>query len=81
MLGTEGRKELRARSKTSAGQFNINTENLGSIPVIVPPLQLQHEFIRRIAAVETLKTAHRASLAGLDALFAVLQHHAFRGKL
>jgi choline dehydrogenase-like flavoprotein len=27
MLGPEGRRLLRARSKTSAGQFNINTED------------------------------------------------------
>jgi type I restriction enzyme S subunit len=31
--------------------------------------------------VEKLKTAQRASLAELDALFAALQHRAFRGKL
>jgi type I restriction enzyme S subunit len=81
MLGTEGRRELRSRSKTSAGQFNINTENLGSIAVPLPPLPLQYDFARRAAAVENLKTAHRASLAELDALFASLQHCAFRGEL
>jgi type I restriction enzyme S subunit len=81
MLGTEGRRELRSRSKTSAGQFNINTEHLGAIAVPVPPLSLQHDFARRVAAVEKLKTAHRASLAGLDALFAALQNRAFRGEL
>jgi type I restriction enzyme S subunit len=31
--------------------------------------------------VETLKSAHRTSLAELDALFASLQHRAFRGEL
>ena len=31
--------------------------------------------------VEKLKTAQRASLAELDALFATLQHRAFRGEL
>jgi len=41
----------------------------------------QHEFARRVTAVERLKTAHRASLAELDALFATLQHRAFRGEL
>jgi hypothetical protein len=34
---------------------------------------------RTIAAVETLKAARRKSVAGLDALFASLQHRAFRG--
>ena len=39
------------------------------------------EFARRVTAVEKLKTAHRAHLAELDALFASLQHRAFRGEL
>lgn len=39
------------------------------------------EFARRVTAVEALKTAQRASLAELDALFATLQHRAFRGEL
>ncbi len=47
----------------------------------LPALPLQQEFARRIAAVERLKSAHRAHLAELDALFASLQHRAFRGEL
>jgi type I restriction enzyme S subunit len=81
LLGAEGRRQLRSRSKTSAGQFNINTESLGTIPVSLPPLPLQREFARRVRAVEKLKTAQRASLAELDALFASLQHRAFRREL
>lgn len=49
--------------------------------MIVPPVELQREFARRVQAVEKLKTAQRASLAELDALFASLQHRAFRGEL
>jgi type I restriction enzyme S subunit len=51
------------------------------IEMILPPLALQQDFARRIAAVEKLKATHRASLAELDALFASLQHRAFRGEL
>jgi type I restriction enzyme S subunit len=52
----------------------------------VPPAEagtpyVQHEFARRITAVEKLKRAQRASLAELDPLFATLQHRAFRGEL
>ena len=43
----------------------------------IPPIELQREFARRVRAVEKLKTAQRASLAELDALFASLQHRAF----
>ena len=52
-----------------------------SFQIPVPPIELQREFARRVAAVEKLKTAQRAALAELDALFASLQHRAFRGEL
>ena len=81
LLGAEGRRQLLARSKTSAGQFNINTESLGVILIPVPPISLQQVFARQVTALEKLKTSHVASLAELDALFAALQHRAFRGEL
>jgi type I restriction enzyme, S subunit len=59
----------------------ITLSRLRELPVQVPPMSLQCDFARRIAAVETLRTAHRASIAELDALFAVLQHRAFRGEM
>jgi len=51
------------------------------IDMFLPPLTLQHEFARRVAAVKKLKTTHQASLAELDGLFAALQFRAFRGEL
>jgi type I restriction enzyme, S subunit len=54
---------------------------LEGITLLEPSLPLQREFTRRFRAVEKLKTAQRASLAELDALFASLQHRAFRGEL
>ena len=53
----------------------------GFAEFLLPPLPLQREFARRVQAVEKLKTAQRASLAELDALFATLQYRAFRGEL
>ena len=49
--------------------------------VHVPPIPLQREFARRVTAVAALKTAQRAALAELGALFATLQHRAFCGEL
>jgi len=51
------------------------------VRLLVPPIELQREFARRVGAVEKLKTAQRASLAELDALFDSLQYRAFRGEL
>jgi type I restriction enzyme S subunit len=48
---------------------------------ILPPLALQQRFAAVVESVERQKSAQRAHLAELDALFAALQHRAFRGEL
>jgi len=70
----------KSKSKT-ATMTTIDQTALCSIPVMLPLFALQQEFARRVSALEKLKAAHRASLAEMDALFASLQHRAFRGKL
>jgi type I restriction enzyme S subunit len=62
-------------------RVRISMGRLRGLEVPLPPLDLQREFARRVAAVEKLKTAQRAALAELDGLFASLQHRAFRGEL
>jgi type I restriction enzyme S subunit len=62
-------------------QANISNGDVLELELPLPPIELQREFARRVSAVEKLKAAQRASLAELDALFATLQHHAFRGEL
>jgi type I restriction enzyme S subunit len=59
----------------------INVTRLKSLEVLVPPVEAQREFERRALAVEKCKVVHSASLAEMDALFAALQHRAFRGGL
>jgi len=76
-----GRRHLLRAGKTTSGLNTISVSEVRAAPVAVPPLALQQEFARRVAAVEKLKTAHRASLAELDVLFATLQYRAFRGEL
>jgi type I restriction enzyme, S subunit len=60
---------------------HLNVKELRNLPVPLPPLPLQREFAHSVAAVDKLKASHRASLAEMDALFASLQHRAFRGEL
>ena len=60
---------------------HINIRDIIAFQIPVPPLIKQQEFARRVQAIEQLKTIHRESLAHLDALFASLQHRAFRGEL
>src|ERR1035437_3767331 len=65
--------ELKRISKGTNTKY-LTMELLNRIRVQVPPIELQREFARRAGVVEKLKTAQRASLAELDALFATLQH-------
>ena len=74
------RDQINARA-TGSTVRGIRQRELRKVMLPVPPIPLQREFARRVTAVEALKTAQRASLAELDALFATLQHRAFRGDL
>jgi type I restriction enzyme S subunit len=65
----------------TVSQPTLNIKQLAETTVVLPPMELQREFARRVGVVEKLETAQRASLAELDALFATLQHRAFRGAL
>lgn len=62
-------------------RLRISMGRLRELSVPVPPLNLQRAFAARVAAIDKLKAEHRAHLAKLDALFASLQHRAFRGEL
>jgi type I restriction enzyme S subunit len=76
-----GRRHLLKAGKTTTGLNTISVSDVRGAPLALPPLEIQEDLARRIAAVEKLKSAQRASLAELDALFASLQHRAFRGEL
>ena len=61
---------------------NINAQEYGhEMHIPVPSIEIQEEFCQCVAAVERLRTAHRAFLNEINALFAALQHRAFRGEL
>jgi type I restriction enzyme S subunit len=60
---------------------HLTGEKLRNLPVPLPPLPLQQSFAAAVESIEKQKARHREQLAGLDALFASLQHRAFRGEL
>lgn len=76
-----GRRALRERCKTSAGQYNINTEGLGSIPV--PEIKKEHQdkFAVRKANIEEKMDIFNEGLQQSEVLFNSLQQRAFRGEL
>jgi type I restriction enzyme S subunit len=70
-----------ANSERTAGQSGVNLALLDAYPAYVPPVELQQTFAAQIATIGNLQTSHFTHLAKLDALFASLQHRAFRGEL
>jgi type I restriction enzyme S subunit len=80
LTAREVRDQINARA-TGSTVRGIRQRELRKVMIPVPPFKLQCAFARRVETVERLKTAQRASLAEFDALFASLQHRAFRGKL
>ena len=54
---------------------------LNRMPILVPPLDLQHRFAAIVESVEQQKASQRAHLEELDTLFASLQSRAFQGEL
>lgn len=82
MIYPSKRREIQKLAGGSAGSMpNISKARLLTTEIEVPPITMQREFASRVEAVEKLKSAQGASLAELDALFASLQHRAFRGEL
>lgn len=75
------KRQIGVAAKQAVNQASINQTDVSAFQINIPPLALQQTFVRRIAAVEKLKATHRAALTELDALFASLQHRAFRGEL
>jgi type I restriction enzyme S subunit len=76
-----GKRYFLRSAKQTTGIASINMSQLRGFPLIIPPRTLQLRFADRIAAAERLRARQRASIAALDALFASLQHRAFRGEL
>jgi type I restriction enzyme S subunit len=68
-------------SVTGTAQPKLTRASLDRLPFLYPARERQDAFSAHIEKIDTLKTYHRAHLAKLDALFASLQHRAFRGEL
>jgi type I restriction enzyme S subunit len=75
------RAYFRSVSKTTSGLNTINMSNVKALPVIVPPLAQQDEFVGILLSAERAGNAQCRHLQKLDELFAALQRHAFDGSL
>lgn len=69
------------RAAKGAIMSGLNMGIIAEMPVALAPLSLQHQFERRQRSIFELRAKQLASLNKLDALFASLQHRAFRSEL
>ena len=75
------RKPWMKRRATQTTLPYLNKSNCNSIPIVLPPLDLQQRFAEIVTSVEDQKAKMRKHLEQLDDLFASLQQCAFRGDL
>lgn len=76
-----GKAVLRGMCKSIIGMANINATEVQTIKIPKPPIELQSDFAKRIAAIEKNRRAFEESETGLAALFGSLQQRAFSGEL
>lgn len=69
------------RTAKGAIMSGLNMSIIKSLPIALPPLALQREFVVKTTAIKALKASLSSHLVQLDALFASLQDRAFKGEL
>lgn len=82
---THGRAEIDQRRRTSAGQFNINSANLKSIELPVPPIDVQRRIISGLSDRKNLLSQMEQEVAearaGSKFLRDAILRKAFAGEL
>lgn len=70
-------------SRTAKGAImsGLNMGIIKELPVRLPPLSLQQEYVRKLSQIRASKSFHERHLASVNELFASLQHRAFSGTL
>lgn len=81
MSSRYGQAKRYSMAKAAINQANINATEMQSIPIALPPANLQQQFARAVADMSAQRERHLRAICELDALFASLQSRAFSGQL
>jgi type I restriction enzyme S subunit len=81
LLGTNAVYAEFARRAPGATVKNLNIDLVRGVTVPVPPLSMQERFATITTSIEGWASIFDRSLTEFHALFASLQHRAFRGEL
>ena len=75
------KRRLAEMARGAVGQANINSKELQSIELPVPPLPLQKEFAARVSEIRAVQAEQASSRCRLEKLFQSMLHRAFNGEL
>lgn len=78
---SRGQRYFARAAKQTTGIASINMTQLRAFPTLVPPLERQAAFARTAALIRASHGLRRVAVEASEALFAALQHRAFRGEL
>jgi type I restriction enzyme S subunit len=73
--------QIQTSAKNAVNQSSINQQDVKAFKIVIPPLPLQETYVECVRAAESQLAKQLASRECFDALFASLQHRAFRGEL
>ena len=71
------KEQLRSMAKGAVNQANINAQELQSIPIYLPPIDLQHEFVAFVEQTDKSKFEIQKSLEKLETLKKALMQKYF----
>ena len=72
-----GKRQLKKRIKTSAGQYTVSQDGIGAIVSIVPPLELQNQFASFVEEIDKSRSRIQKSLEASQELFDSLMQEYF----
>lgn len=75
------RQQIASKAKHAIHQSSINQEDVKSLRVLLPPIELQHKFASTVVEIRDSEAKQAASRERLDSLFQSMLHRAFRGEL
>jgi len=75
------RSQILRAAKDAVNQSSINQQDVKRLEVLLPPIELQEQFVNRIGKIGQIRACGTLAFRESDALFASLQHRAFRGEL
>ena len=74
-------KALHQQSTAGAIFLNLTTKDIKALTIVVPPVDLQDQFVAHANRTRTFRSLIGDSAAQLDTLFASLEQRAFLGEL